>query len=313
MDETAPEPGTADPLAFVGRELGRGAKSVVVPKRVWRVSPPAGRGSYLALRGVSGTTVDFSGGELRGLAATNVFSLEGCEGVTIRNVALDFDPLPFTQAEIVEADGGGNWTVRTLSGYPAPGEELLGEVWPLQVYDRASLELKNPMRGGAGFRIEKTGDATYRVSGGENRTGCVGDYVACYSTPGGRAFEEHFCEADEYRRCRVVRRAPEDDFAPRAVRRLRSGGHDAFMSRRAAVGPKILGCTAQYHCDDAVNVSGNRFSGCVVHVGGTAAHRRPIPPEACRNVRTEGNLFQRRPAQAPRFPKTPTPQTEASP
>ena len=278
-----------DPLDAVRAALARGEKKVVLPKRLYLVKPKD-NGFYLRLKGVSDTVIDFSGSELRGLANTGFFHLEDCTNVTIRNVELDYRDLPFTQARIVSADKDGTQTLETIDGYPRPSGSNVGG-WPFQVYDKDTLELKNPMRMGAGFKLERLADGRYRVSGGGNRAGAVGDIavwsmpapkgtmegdhvsvrdvvhsratVRCvfeniteYATPGGRAFEEHLTEANVYRNCRIVRRPPETDFAKRGLKRLRSGNHDAFMSRRAVVGPKILGCTALYHCDDAVNISG---------------------------------------------------------
>lgn len=281
-----------NPFDAVREALRAGKRSVALQKATWDVPPPpAGAGACLRLEGLRGADIDFGGGELRGRAALRFFALADCEDVTIRNVVLDYWTPPFAQAEIVAADSGGVWTLRALAGYPAPDESRLGEIWPMQVYGRESRELVNPMRSGDGFRLEKTGPGLYRATGGGNRAGAVGDIavwnvftaggeadlgggaernsvhlvrcrrcrfenVTAFATPGGRAFEEHSCEACEYVRCRVVRRSPDDDFAPREVPRLRSGGHDAFMSRRAVAGPRLDCCEARYHCDDAVNVSG---------------------------------------------------------
>ena len=280
---------TPDPLDAVRRDLAAGRREIRVAKRVYAVRPKDGA-AYLLLKGLSDVTIDFGGSELRGLVNTCFFRLEACTNVTIRNVTLDYETLPFTQGEIISADADATWTVRLISGYPVPPDDG-ADSWPLQVYDRASLELKNPMRCWEDFKIKKIGADTYRVSGGVDRRGDVGDYavwglpgpkgelegdhvsardvvysratVRCafenvteYATPGGRAFEEHLAEGNVYRNCSIVRRPPETDPVKRGLRRLRSGSHDAFMSRRAVVGPKLYGCTAMYHCDDAVNITG---------------------------------------------------------
>ena len=288
-----------DPFDAVREQIRAGKKLVTVPKGVYTVAPKDG-GTYLSLKGLSDVVVDFGGSEIRGKVTTGFFRLENCTNVTVRNVTLDYRTLPFTQGEIVASDKDKTWTVKLIPGYPVPPDGGEGN-WPFQVYDRTSLELKNPMRCWGGFAIKKTGVDTYRVSGGNDRRGEVGDYVVwgmpppkgavegdhvserdvvycratvrCvfenvveYATPGGRAFEEHLAEANEYRNCQIVRRPPETDFMKRGLKRLRSGNHDAFMSRRAVVGPKILGCTAMHHCDDAVNISG--MYGVVYEVNG---------------------------------------------
>ncbi|HNX35482.1 MAG TPA: acetylxylan esterase [Kiritimatiellia bacterium] len=278
-----------DPFDAVREAVARGERHVTIPKRLYLVKPKDG-GVYLSLKGIADTTIDFSGSELRGLVNTGFFRLECCTNVQIRNVTLDYRTLPFTQATILSSDKDKTWTVKVIPGYPVPPDGGDG-AWPFQVYDKTTLELKNPMRCWNGFKIEKTGADTFRVSGGANKTGDAGDYavwglpppkgsmegdhvserdvvycratVRCvfeniteYATPGGRAFEEHLTEGNVYRNCRIIRRPPETDPVKRGLKRLRSGNHDAFMSRRAVEGPKILGCTAMYHCDDSVNISG---------------------------------------------------------
>ncbi len=331
-----------DPVEAVRAQLKAGNRTISIPKGVYAVAPKKS-GFYLSLKGVADTIIDFNGSEIRGLVNTGFFRLESCTNVAIRNVTLDYKTLPFTQGEIISTDAEKTWTVKLIPGYPVPagGEE---GAWPFQVYDRTSLELKNPMRCWDGFKIEKTGVDTYRVSGGRNRRGDVGDYVVwgmpppkgslegdhvserdvvysratvrcvfenvtAYATPGGRAFEEHLTEGNVYRACRLIRRPPETDFAPRGLKRLRSGNHDAFMSRRAVEGPKILGCTAMYHCDDAVNISGMygvvyevkgrwvrllEYIPSVFHVGDTTqamtADGKPLPRMTVTAVKNGGEL-----------------------
>ena len=150
---------------------------------------------------------------------------------------------------------------------------------------REDWELKNPMRFRDGIAITKTGVDTFRISGGKDRRGGVGDVVVwsvkekgqptdvsaikslrgteCrfediteYATPHGCAYEDYFGDANTYLRCRIVRCPPEQDLFPRGLMRLRSGNHDANMHRGAVRGPRILDCEAKYHCDDCVNISG---------------------------------------------------------
>lgn len=272
----------ADPFAYVRTELAKGAKEIRVPKALYEVAPAPDQKVYLSLKGVSDHVIDFGGSELRGLVKTRVFELANCTNVTIRNLTIDFKELPFTQAEILDVDKDRNWNVKILSGYPVPGD---GAVWPVQVYDRKTLELKNAMRMGGDVKVVKTGPDVFRITGGGNRTGDKGDYVVwgvpergrpyqkdaiyssdsarCtfeniveYATPMGRGFEEWRCDGLTYRGCVLDRRPPEADFAPRAVKRLRSGNHDAFWCIMDVKGPKILNCTTKYHCDDCINITG---------------------------------------------------------
>ena len=282
-----------DPVKVVKAELARGTKEIRIPKGRYFISPDGAEETvYFRLSGVCDTTIDFGGAELVGNVRTRMFDLEGCTNVTIRNVAIDFRELPFTQATIEKVDADGNWDVRVIEGYPRPDMRAKGQgldnhddFWPIQAYDGKTHELKNPMRYLDGVAIVQTGESTYRITGGKDRRGAVGDIavwsvkergrpvvgenvnaVACaglvfedvvqYATPHGRAFIDWSSSNTTYLRCRVVRRPPETDLVPRGLRRLRSGNHDAFISKNALVGPKIVDCVAEYHCDDCVNISG---------------------------------------------------------
>lgn len=283
--------GELDPVKFVKDEFARGTKLVRVPKARYFIAPDGARETvYFRLNGLRDVTLDFGGAELVGTVRTRMFDLVGCTNVTIRNVTIDYHELPFTQAVIEKVDADRNWDVRVVKGYPRPaqrertkGIDNHDDCWPIQAYDGRTHELKNPMRFGA--EIVKTGADTYRISGGRDRRGEVGDVavwsvtecgrpfvgenfnalrcadlvfedVTQYATPNGRAFIDWSSSNTTYLRCRVVRRPPETDLVARAMPRLRSGNHDAFISKNALVGPKIIDCEAEYHCDDCVNISG---------------------------------------------------------
>jgi len=270
-----------DPVAFVREAALRGAREIAVPKATYEIDTKGP--VYFDLKGLNGVVIDFQGGRLNGVRRTRMFNLSGSTNVVIRNVTIDYLRLPFAQGVIEKVDAERNWDVRILAGYPCPDEgELSRLIWPVQVYDAKTLELKNPMRY-PDAKIVRTGSDTYRVTGGKDRRGDVGDYcvwsirdadgqrdalnlsacvgcrienVTVYSTPMGCGFNEADCASTVYRNCRLVRCPESEDTVRRAFRRLRSGNHDALNARRDYVGPTLDGCDFEYHCDDCVNISG---------------------------------------------------------
>lgn len=280
---------SADPLDYVRAEVAKGARVISVPKGVYSVKPPKGEANYLALKGLKDVVIDFNGSELVGAFATGMLYLQNCTNVTVRNVSIDYAELPFTQAVIEKVDEERTWDVRVLAGYPRPGEEQIKNgdesFWPLQAYSAKTFEPKNYMRFRDNVKIVRTGEDTYRISGGLNRTGDVGDIavwsireigraisgnavsapgcarcnfenITVYATPHGCGFAEFSADGNRYFNCKLVRRPPETDLFPRAMKRLRSGNHDAFNSRCSYRGPVLDKCVFQYHCDDCVNISG---------------------------------------------------------
>ena len=314
-----------DLVCHVCGEIAAGNAAVSVPRARYELAPRDGATSCFELRGLSDVTIDFGGSELVGTVKTSMFDLDGCTNVTIRNVSIDYADLPFTQARIEKVGEDGSWDVRVIDGYPCPDDAALrdaGAFWPVQVYDAKTLELKNPMRYRNGIAIARTGTDTYRITGGENRKGDVGDIavwsireterrvssgaigarrckgctfenVTIYATPHGCGFAEFAADGNRYIGCSLVRRPPETDLVQRGLKRLRSGNHDAFNSRCAYVGPTLERCTFQYHCDDCVNISGyyafvaeqNGSSLTVAPHGGAL---RIAPGDACQLMTFEG-------------------------
>ena len=276
-----------DPIARIRDELAAGKREITIPKARYTLTPKDAETCYLELAGLSDVTIDFSGSEFVGTVKTRMLSLQSCTNVTLRNLVVDYADLPFTQATIENVGADGAWDVRVIRGYPCPDEAALREadIWPVQAYDGRTLELKNPMRFQKGIAIARTGADTYRITGGRNTKGDVGDIavwsiketrrpvrrgavradlckgctfenITVYATPHGCGFDEASADANRYLGCSLVRRPPETDLELRALKRLRSGNHDAFNSRCSFTGPTLDGCTFQYHSDDCVNISG---------------------------------------------------------
>lgn len=273
-----------DPFAFVRARLAAGERTVTVPRGVYSVAPGPKETAYLKLRGLKDVTIDFGGSKVLGKVKTRMLDLADCTNVTVRNVTFDYIPLPFTQAIIEKVDAEKNWDVRIVPGYPRPTEkELAAGVWPVQAYAKEDLELKNPNRYRDNIKVTRTGEDTYRVTGGVDRTGDVGDVcvwsinetgphqagvvtsercrgcryenITAYSTPDGCICAETYSHGAIYRKCRLVRCPVEGDSLPRAMKRVRSGNHDAFNARFGDT-VTVDGCEFAYHCDDSINISG---------------------------------------------------------
>ena len=278
-----------DPVGFIQEALRRGETTIRLPKGVYDLEP--GDVASLHLKDVKDVVLDFQGSEFRGKKKSGMLKLQSCRGVTIRNLTIDYPfNLPFTQGFIEQVGTNGEWTVRIAKGYPDPEDGRWG--WPVQAYDAQTGDLVNPMRYLDGIKVSRLGAGRYRVTGGKDRKGKVGDVavwslpcdtfdraqsldarahavylldcancrvenVTVHSTPGSNGFREILgAGGNVYSHCVVVPRPPETDPVAREIRRFRSGNHDAFNSRAAKKGPTLLACTARNHCDDDVNIHG---------------------------------------------------------
>jgi len=98
-----------------------GPATLEFESRTYRVGPREDHWCRFVLTGAADVVIDGHGAELI-LTPTNcAFLLDRCERVTLRDLRIDYDPLPFTQGDVVELDPGtGSFVIRVHDGYPMP-------------------------------------------------------------------------------------------------------------------------------------------------------------------------------------------------
>ncbi len=281
--DVAPDLGTPfDLQGFVDDALARGEQRIVIPPGRHRVTPRDGH--HLRLVNVAGVELIAEGAELVCTETTRALTFERCRDVTLRGLVIDYDPLPYTQGSITTLSADRRIVDITLfDGYPPAATS---QFFKYEIFDAATRELKTPDY--YGLALEVTGERTLRLTkppDGTDNGEAPGDLIVIASThaPGGDhphavmldhcsgvtledvtlwssncfGFFDRHSDRTTYRRCRIDRRPPADDPVVRASCRLRSLNADAFHSKHAATGPQIIGCTAFYMGDDAVNICGD--------------------------------------------------------
>lgn len=271
-----------DLQSFVDRAVARGDSTIVLPPGRHRVAPKGG--VHLRLQGLRGVTIVADGFEMVCTQTTRAIEINGCHALTLSGLAIDYDPLPFTQGRIVRlSDDRRVHEVEILDGYPDATNATTKKYQVFRSDDRTlrwvdyydpKVQALTPKR----LRITKT-------QRGPTPEEQVGDWVVIGSTTSGAntlphavvlhgcsgvrlegvtvyasncfAFLENDCKRTVYHRCRVEKRGPGDDPVTRAMPRLRSANADAFHSKRATEGPQILECYAHYQGDDCVNINGD--------------------------------------------------------
>lgn len=270
---------TATPAAPATRELpdmiaaaiDRGDQAVKIPPGRYYVSPE--NGTHLLLEGVKNFTINATNVEMVCTETTRAILIKDCEEVTIRGLTIDYDPLPYTQGEIIDiSEDRKSHTIQIEEGYP-PAESAI-------VFKHIIYTPEGELRYGHYYRmeIEALPDGGLRIfglhpnkDGGEQigdtvviaSESLVGRYnphavqiynsvktvlegVTIYASPCFGFFEEHSSES-VYRNCVVDRR----------VGRLHSLNADAFHSKFAKVGPRLENCRAMWMGDDGINICGS--------------------------------------------------------
>ncbi len=92
---------------------------VVIPPGVYRGTPEKGGKIHIAIRQAANLEIIAEGVTLLCAQPTRALDLADCTNVTLRGLTVDYDPLPFTQGDIVALDPAAGWLdVQIHTGYP---------------------------------------------------------------------------------------------------------------------------------------------------------------------------------------------------
>lgn len=256
-------------------------QTVVLPSGTHRV--PSGGWK---LKGLKNVVIDGNGSTLivpdRGVSALQITD---CQFVTLRNFKIDYDPLPFTQGDVVSVDlQNRRIEVKLHDGYPgltaAAAQPVAFPDGRLQVFDKDAPTLKVGAPDYGVARLESAGDRVLKVEFPEWQKGldliAPGDRVTLssraaegvgirncrdvtfedvtvFSAPN-LAFVVRSCEtAGAFRRVRVVPGPPP---AGAAQPRLMSACADALNVAHTRTGPVVEQCEFAYQADDGINLHG---------------------------------------------------------
>ncbi|XHR31009.1 MAG: right-handed parallel beta-helix repeat-containing protein [Chthoniobacteraceae bacterium] len=272
-------------LASLREAAKRGEREVRVPTGNYRFKNNTG-GRYPAHivfgRDFDGMTLDFQGSSLWFETEASGIALAGTRKLTLRNVFLDWDPLPFMQGTVVKlSPETGTLDIKLDPGYDRTVPALAVETWRGRgiAFDRHSRELK---AGQSGCEVtfswkEREPDGSYRIryhgydapldqsgiSVGdpfvmlmrmqravrvEGGTDTLLEDVTLYSSPF-VGFVHAGGSGGVFRRCNILRRP--------GTNRLMAGNADGINCDNMEKGPVIEGCRIETIGDDFVNVHGH--------------------------------------------------------
>ncbi len=271
-----------DLQGFVDQKVQEGNRRIVIPPGRYRVEPR--NRQHLVLRGLKDTEIIADGVEMICTETTRAVTIVQCTNLSLRGLAIDYDPLPFTQGRIVGLSADKTLhEIELFAGYP-PAEAARNfkyeifrpdtrtlrtdDRYPTKVeaIDIRRLRITNP-RGKPGDP-EELGDlivigAEYAPHGsiphavyGDGNTNLRLDNINLYAS-NCFGFLETNCQGSVYYRCRIDRRPAANEPMKRADPRLRSLDADAFHSKHAVKGPSYIECSARFMGDDCINICGD--------------------------------------------------------
>lgn len=252
-----------------------------IPKGNYRFAKTQGkRPFHIQLLNVKNMTVEGNNSNFFFENQASGISIYKCSNLTVKNLYLDWDPVPFTQGIVTGLDEKGNsFTFKPDAGYEASCERIVkGSGLRGMLFDPKTRRMK-PRQGG--FCVDfkkKLGDGSYniKVRGfyGAKLKACgfaKGDLIAMWHRKG-RAVKVEVTEkitlenitlysapfigyvenvgagGNIYRKCRIVKRP--------GTNRLIGGNADGFNASNTLKGPTLDGCEIDTIGDDFVNFHG---------------------------------------------------------
>lgn len=274
-------------LALIEKAVREKAPEVKIPKGDYRFAETTGaRPTHILLKEISNLTIDFQGSTLWFETQASGIVLTKYENLTLKNVTLDWDPLPYFQGTITAVDTAANtFDMRLDEGYERVLPGMAGEQgargsWRGLVFDSKTREIKAGQKGfSVGFSWQnRNADGTYKVrfrgfheapvgeSGVavgdpvailsrmeravriEGGKGCVLEDITLYSSPF-VAFAQNTGDGATFRRCNILRRP--------GTNRLLAGNADGINCANAGAPPLLENCRMETLGDDFVNVHGH--------------------------------------------------------
>lgn len=105
--------------ALLAEAIGKQAKELVIPPGIYRGGPKKNSGAVLTLDHVHDLQIKAAGVTMVCTRLTRALQIGHCKNLGIRGLVITYDPLPFTQGDIVKVAADGSWVeVKIHPGYP---------------------------------------------------------------------------------------------------------------------------------------------------------------------------------------------------
>ena len=159
----AQEPAAGHSMADLRRIIGAAVNGkeaeVVIPPGVYRGGPEAENRCVITIRRAENLHIRAEGVTMLCTRLARALEIDHCKNLTISGLTINYDPLPFTQGDIVKVAADGGWVdVKIHAGYPVKAYSRI------DIVDRSTRMRKRGMPFLWGAKAEVTGTDTVRVA-----------------------------------------------------------------------------------------------------------------------------------------------------
>ncbi len=105
--------------ALLADAVGKQARELVIPPGIYRGGPEKNSGTVITLNRAHDLQIKAAGVTMVCTRLTRALQIEHCKNLGISGLVITYDPLPFTQGDIVKVAEDGSWVeVKIHQGYP---------------------------------------------------------------------------------------------------------------------------------------------------------------------------------------------------
>lgn len=244
---------------------------VVIPPGVYK-----GKSPFLTIKNVDDLTIVADGVTMLCETKVRALQIENCQNLTLKGLTIDYNPLTFTQGDII-AVGSNYVDVQIHEGYPVQPYSRIDVIDPATRYRKrgskfvwnatAELRENNTVRVYQPDlpSVAEVGDMATMSTGPEGmygsphalviencRGGIVLEDVSIYSAPGFGIFETEGIGGTVLRNCNIV---PGGLPEGATEERLLSTSWDAIQHKLTKLGPLVENCTVKDAGDDTWSVT----------------------------------------------------------
>ncbi len=268
----------------------------------------------IALKDKQNVFIDASNVKLVMGSHVTAIDIRSCENLTIKGLTIDYDPLPFTQAELKSYDPATRQgEIALMKGYPRLDQIRSQDT--VMVFDKQTRLWKRDSYGFYGAKLESLGPDTAKISINApppDANIAAGDLLVIErrSTPGmnivlaknltldgltfhsspGIAMLGRYCSGQQIIRNVKIERGPRPKGAD--ADRLYSTGADGLNYATCRQGPTVLNCDFSFMGDDSINFHGETLTIHALEPDGSAIIVKPAGKSPLVSVVQKGDKAQ---------------------
>lgn len=115
---------------LIDEAIAAGQQQLVLPAGEYRLTPPSSHAPHLSIQAPKDLTIVADGVTLICTKLNQAIEIDDAERFTLSGLTIDYDPLPFTQGEVVGMDEQGRvLEVELDKGYPGLTDRVRVSVW----------------------------------------------------------------------------------------------------------------------------------------------------------------------------------------